>query len=107
MTTRLEQNVDLTRRLREWLNRAGIDEERTQSAVAVDAADIVAAGEKVAELLETMMRADPESPDGADRALTAATEIEVQLFTELKSHLQTLQKAWPKVLERLDAASTA
>lgn len=105
MTTRVEQNVNLTRRLREWLSRTGLKHEGTQAGIAVDAADIVAAAEQVNGLLEAMMRTNPESPGGADEALTAAAEIEVQLFTELRSHLETLEEAWPKLLECLDTAS--
>lgn len=107
MKTSLEGNVELTQRLREWLDRVGIDAKADQASIAVDAADIVAASEKVAALLEVMIEADARSPTGADEALTVAAEIEVQLFTELKSHLRSLEKLWPKVLEKLDSVASS
>lgn len=102
--TRMEENVALTQSMGEWLRRLALEGELA-AEVAVDVADILAAAEAVKELSLSMMKADPSVPREADAALTAAAEIEVQLFTELKSHLETLERAWPRLLERLDALS--
>lgn len=103
MPTRLESNIDLTRRLRAWLKNLDTLNDEGAASIAVDVADIITAADKVAELAVTMLSEDVSSPAGADKALAAAAEIEVQLFTELKSHLATLEESWPFLLERLDA----
>lgn len=100
----MEENVALTQRFENWLRRLAL-EDKLVSELAVDTADIVAAAEAVKKLLLSMMRKDPAVPPESDAALSAAAEIEVQLFTELKSHLETLERAWPSLLERLDALS--
>lgn len=102
--TSLEETVALTQRLGEWLRKLTLEEE-VIADLAVDTADIIAAAEAVKELTDSMMKTDLSEPTEADAALSAATEIEVQLFTELKSHLETLERAWPRLLECLDTLS--
>jgi hypothetical protein len=101
---RLEDNVALTESLTKWLRRVGLEDKAVAEA-AVDTADIIAAADQVKALVERMTECDPATALGADQALTAASEIEVQLFTELKSHLETLEDVWTLLLERLDALS--
>jgi len=49
------------------------------------------AAKKVEEFVSVMLGADASDPVAADRALSAAAELEVQLFTELRSHVDALQ----------------
>jgi hypothetical protein len=72
---------------------------------AVDLADILHAAADVRALLTELLATDPVIPSQADRALQVAANIEVQLFSELKAHLESLERAWPRVLERLDSLS--
>ena len=102
--THLDENVALTQSLEDWLRKLALDEE-VIADLAVDTADIVAAAEAVKALTDSMMKTNPSKPTEAETALSAAAKIEVQLFTELKSHLETLERAWPRLLERLDALS--
>jgi hypothetical protein len=92
-----DQGRSRVRRIDGWLADVGIPDEDTRGDIAVDLADILAASQRVQELLEDLIVGG--SAMSADDALDKASEIEVQLFTELASHLDTLQKAWPVLLD--------
>ncbi len=102
----IERNVAMTHALTEWLRSAGLGEHPKRADLAVDLADILTAAEAVREDVEALLTLKPTVPGEADTALTMAAAIEAQLFGELKGHLQSLESAWPSLLERLDELSS-
>lgn len=97
-----QQTVQLTQELTSWLARSGLADSREQGDLAVDLADLLAASKQVAHDVTALLAINPLVPEEADRALGLAANIEVQLFTELAGHLDSLRESWPKVLERLE-----
>jgi len=102
MLENVEETVALTRALGEWLRKVGVQNDEQRADVAVDLADILAAAGQVRTDVRRLLALDPSKAEEADAALTLAANIEVQLFTELKGHLQTLEEAWPDLLGRLE-----
>jgi hypothetical protein len=70
--------------------------------MAADLADIVYAAAYVRQLANQLLDSDLNKASDADRALQAAASIEVELFTELKHHLECLEESWPALLDRLE-----
>lgn len=101
----LRRNVATTHALTEWLRAAGLGDHERRADLAVDLADILTAAEVVQANVNALLNLRPDSATEADTALTIAAEIEAQLFGELKGHLESLEKAWPVLLERLDQLS--
>jgi hypothetical protein len=99
--------VALTKSIADWVAAVGIADPTLKADLSVDLADILAAARQVERDVEVLLRLPPATTSGAEQALALATNIEVQLFTELSSHLNSLRRAWPKLLERLDAISAA
>lgn len=106
MTGRTSERVELTRAIDRWLQVVGVAGEGAAAESAVDLADILLAAADVRALLTELLSIDPRTPSEADRALQIAANIEVQLFTELKGHLEELEAAWPRVLERISSLSS-
>jgi hypothetical protein len=96
------ETVAVTKAFSEWLLDIGISDPKLRAEISVDLADILSAARKVEDDLGLLTK--PRSAGGPepDAALSIAANIEVQLFTELASHLRTLRVSWPKVLEQLD-----
>jgi hypothetical protein len=99
------QHVELTRSIDRWLQQIDVGGPDAAADSAVDLADILHAAADVRSLLTELLATNPNAPSQASQALQLASNIEVQLFTELKAHLDNLEQAWPKVLERLDSLS--
>ena len=100
-----EETVALTHSLSEWLRQVGLTNADTISGVAVDLADLLAAGENVRYRVSQMLNLDPRRPGDASAALALAAEVEAYLFGELKDHLLSVESAWPGLLEHLDGLS--
>jgi hypothetical protein len=107
MATTAEDTVNLTREIDRWLLGVGINEEGARADLAVDLADILAAAQRVESDLRSLLSLVAPSGKEADEALALAADIEVQLFTEAQSHMKTLQKAWPYLLQRLEQRASA
>jgi hypothetical protein len=106
MATTAQDTVRLTHTIREWL--ASLDfKAEARASIAVDLADVLAAARSAERCVEELLSLDPSKPDQADRAVKVAADVEVQLFTELKTHLESLRRSWPAVLERLAERSPA
>ena len=102
MLNNIEETVALTKALGDLLRKLGVQADQQRADVAVDIADILAAAGQVHTDVRRLLALDPSKADEADTALTLAANIEVQLFSELKGHLATLEDAWPGILARLD-----
>ena len=100
-----EETVALTHSLSQWLQRAGLTNAEAISGIAVDLADLLAAGENVRYRVAQLLELNPSQSGDASAALALAAEIEAYLFGELKDHLLSIESAWPGLLEHLDQLS--
>lgn len=105
MTMSPTETVALTHALTRWLRKAGVSDDHVVADLAVDLADIVAAGQAVRDAVEGLLRQDPRNAGEAGAALALVGDMEAQLFGEMKDHLNSLESAWPVLLERLDKLS--
>jgi len=99
---RTQQHLQLVRSICEWVEKIGLQDEQFASSVAVDLADLLYAASEVRGLLERLLATDLNAGTGLDEALQLAASIEVELFHELKPHLEDLERNWERVLEQLD-----
>lgn len=102
MTGTKVPHVEYTKSIDAWLRRVGLRDEDTVAQAAVDIADLLHAASDVRDLLGQLMAQDLKNQKAADEALQLAVNIEIQLFSELKDHLESLQQAWPKVVQELE-----
>jgi len=79
-------------RINRWLERAGISNPNTRTHIAIELGDALDAMETVLREVREMLKTDPGTRRGADRALTHAANIDVQISTELRWHLQGLRR---------------
>jgi outer membrane murein-binding lipoprotein Lpp len=106
MAHQAADTVTLTKAIADWLVEAGVADAKQRADISVDLADLIAAARQVEADVKSLVQQRPATASEADKALALATDIEVQLFTELSSHLDSLRRAWPKLLERLDAMAS-
>lgn len=97
---------NLVRAIDQWVINLGPESTDSAPQIAVDLADILRASDKVRALVGELIAIRLSGPQGAGRALEVAGFIEVQLFTELKGHLENLEVLWPDILERLDTRAS-
>ena len=102
MDDRNAEHVEFARSLEARFRAAGV-ESGTTADMATDLADIVFAAAHVRRLADQLLEGDLNKASEADRAFQAAASIEVELFTELKHHLECLEQSWPGLLDRLEA----
>lgn len=94
----MTEHREFVRQLSAWLSSVGLTDADERAEVAVDLADLLRAAEAVRQQLSKLLlpqHADVESDD----TLQAVANIEVQLFTELKWHLESLETRWQLVVE--------
>src|SRR4051812_38828181 len=101
MANEADETVALTTHIADWLVKAGVNDAKQRADISVDLADLIAAAHEVEADVKSLVKQRPASVSDADKALTLAGNIEVQLFTELASHLDSLRRVWPKLLKRL------
>lgn len=70
--------------------------------MAVDFADLLAAARFVDEMLSKLVQLDVRNAHQADEALQLLGSISAQLFTELRGHLDSLEREWEALEEQLD-----
>jgi hypothetical protein len=73
---------------------------------AVDMADLLAAASLVEEEVSNLLLLDVGNPREADDALRIAGRISAQLFTELRDHLDRLERQWSTFEDRLESLGT-
>lgn len=105
MTGTRVPHVEYTKSIDAWLKKVGLRDEDTVAQAAVDLADLLHAASDVRDLLGQLMAKDLKNQKEADEALQLAVNIEIQLFSELKDHLESLHQTWPKVLRELERHS--
>jgi hypothetical protein len=101
MDDRNAEHVAFARSLEARFQAAGV-ESGTTADMAADLADIVYAAAYVRRLADQLLEGDLNNVSDAERVFQAAARIEVELFTELKHHLECLEQSWPALLDRLE-----
>ncbi|HEX8850743.1 MAG TPA: hypothetical protein VF761_14530 [Gemmatimonadaceae bacterium] len=101
MQNSVTQHIELTRAIDAWVQGLRSGDEDFAAQVSVDLADLLHAAGAVRTELQKLLSADLADPSSADDALQSAANIEVQLFTELKEHLESLAVLWPRVQDAL------
>jgi thioredoxin-like negative regulator of GroEL len=84
-----------------WLTRAEVADAEDVAQMAVDLADLLHAAARAREALNELIRIMGTSQAERDRELKLVATIDVQLFTELRGHLESLRAAWPAVVKRV------
>jgi hypothetical protein len=99
-TSNAKRAVALVRRIDRWLERTGVTSSKARSHIAVDLGDALAAMDQIRRLTSQMLRSDPATKRGADRALTHAAELGELASTELLWHLRGLNRRWETHVEQ-------
>ncbi len=96
------EHVALVGRISAWLERAGVQDPDHRATLAVGLGDTLRAARETAEALEYMLKEDPITTEGADRALTQSGIMSAWLFTEIQDHVSELAEVWEtQLMERL------
>ncbi len=105
----MTEHREFVRQLSTWLSSVGVTDADERAEVAVDLADLLRAAEVVRLELSKLLAPHPAAVT-TDDTLQAVANIEVQLFTELKWHLESLETRWQRVVETVakhsDTAAT-
>jgi hypothetical protein len=96
---RAAATVARTREIARWLETVGA----SPTEMAVDFADLLSAARLVDEMLSKLVQLDVRNAQQADEALQLLGSISAQLFTELRGHLDSLEREWDGLEERVDA----
>jgi len=94
-----KRHVTLVRRIDRWLESAGVTSLTARSHIAVDLGDALAAMDQIRHDAREMLRSNPATKRGADRALTHAARLGVWASTELLWHLRGLNRRWESQVE--------
>lgn len=105
MNSESDKVVLLTSRIDRWLLSAGVRGAKERASMSVDLADLLAAAAESGRGLQRLLKTDPSTTDGAERALTIAAEMEAWMFTELKNHLRSLERSWARLLPLVEKRS--
>jgi len=98
----IAQHLKLVHRLDQWLLQAGISNARHRADLTVDLADALFAAATIEHAMQAMLKQNPRTKRGADRALKHAGIIDAYAFGELKHHIRSLERRWePVLLEQL------
>src|SRR6266566_9305605 len=91
---RARLSVRRVNRIDRWLLKAGIGDADVRSRVAIDLSDSLDAAERIQFHLSALLRTNPSTKRGAERALTHTVSIGVWAFNELRYHVLRLQRGW-------------
>jgi hypothetical protein len=97
---RVRRNHARYKRIKGWLQQAGVRNDVTRTHIAIDLADLLDASAQIRLHLDQMLGVVPSSPRAAHRALRHAVSIEVHAFTELKDHLARRERNWESRVEK-------
>ena len=100
---RISAHVQFAGQLTRWMERAGIPDGPTQADLGVGFADIVFAAAEAERALQLLVSTDPTQVAGADEALTHLGYLNALFLSEIKYHLEDLERAWPALEELLAA----
>lgn len=102
LSPEMAQHLQLVQRLNDWFLAAGISNARQRAELSVDLADALYAAATIERSMQAMLKLNPATKRGADRALRHAGTIDAYAFGELKHHIRSLERRWePVLLERL------
>ena len=96
----IERHVAFADALARWVRRAGVSDEAVGD-LAVGFADTLHAAESARPELEALLALDPTKPADADEALSRLGYLNALLFTEMKSHIEDLERRWDELEARL------
>jgi hypothetical protein len=99
LKARAKASGQRVKRIDQWLRKAGIRDAAVRSQVAIDLSDSLDAAERIGFHLSALLRTDPRTKRGADKALTHAAHIGVWAFNELRDHVVSLQRTWERRIE--------
>ena len=100
----IEQHVAFANALARWVRRAGVSEEAVGD-LAVGFADVLHAAESARPELEALLALDPTKPADADQALSRLGYLNALFLTEMKSHIEDLDRRWEELEARLLAVA--
>ena len=96
----IERHVAFANALARWVRRAGVTEDAVGD-LAVGFADTLHAAESARPELEALLALDPTNPADADQALSRLGYLNALFFTEMKSHIEDLERRWEELESRL------
>ncbi len=96
---RARLSVQRVNRIDRWLLKAGIQDADVRTRVAIDLSDSLDAAERIQFHLSALLRTNPSSKSGAERALSHTVSIGVWAFNELRYHVLRLQRGWELNIE--------
>jgi len=88
-------------RVDRWLAQAGQASDVRRAKIAIDLVDGLYASAVISKELSAMLRCDPRSPAGRDRAASHAVRLGVYARDELRYHIQRLSRHWESSVEDL------
>jgi hypothetical protein len=88
-----DQHVLFAGRLARWLEKAGVADESV-GELAVGFADILNAASRASAELERLLGLDPTTAEGADAALTHLGYLNALFLSEVKGHVDDLERHW-------------
>ena len=97
--TRARRSVRRLDQISRWLIKAGVRDAELRARVAVDLSDALDAADHIRFHLSALVRTDPTTKVGSDRAMTHTTAISVWAFSELRYHVLRLQRSWDSKIE--------
>lgn len=93
-------HVERARAITKWLAAAAPGDSQLPDAGA-DLADLIYSAADIADLLEELIACDPNTTSGREGAAHLASNILVQLESELKFHTDSVLPLWSRFVERL------
>ena len=99
----LERHVAFADALADWIRRAGVNDGEAVADLAVGFADTIYSALRAQLELESLLRLDPGTPEGADTALGHLGYLHALFLTEIKPHVLDLETRWETLEECLSA----
>ena len=99
----LDQHVLFANRLSAWICRAGVSDGDAVGDLAVGFADVVYASATAAGELEALLSLDPTVPADAELALKRLGYLRALFLTEIKWHVEDLERRWDELEGQLSA----
>ena len=99
----INQHVAFAGELARWIERAGVTDAEAVGDLAVGFADILFAAATASRELEALIALDPTASAGAEAALAKLGYLHALFLTEIKPHVEDLERRWEMLEECLAA----